>query len=136
VWKNRLIGFAVGLAVGILGTAGIVLTGRSGDPGEFASFNRANQRETERTIENLERVIGERQERIDDLEASNNRLETSNRDARRITEQLAISIRTEADDIRSAIELLKTVTDQVKSLNGVLGSGDTGGGGGGSLVDL
>jgi hypothetical protein len=126
VWKNRIAGFVTGLALGILGTAGAVLIGQSGDPGELAGLDRANQRGTERTVESLERVIGEQRERINDLEASNNRLQINNRDAGRIAQQLTISTGATASDIRSAIGLLRTITDQVKSLNRVLNSGDTG----------
>jgi hypothetical protein len=54
--RNLVIAFVVGLALGVLGTAGIILIGRSGDAGGLAELDRANQRDTARTVENLERT--------------------------------------------------------------------------------
>jgi ABC-type transporter Mla subunit MlaD len=136
VWKNRIVSFAVGLALGVLGTAGAILAGQSGDPGELAKLDRANQLETERTVASLERVIGEQRERIDDLEASNSRLDRNIRDARGISAELTESARAAGTDIRSAITLLKTIKDQVYRLNGVLNRGDTGGGGSGGVAGM
>jgi septal ring factor EnvC (AmiA/AmiB activator) len=124
------IAFIVGLALGILGTAGAVLAGQSGDPGGLAGLDRAVQQETERTVANLERTIGEQRKRIDDLQASNSRLEERITDARGIVEQLTVSTGSAAQDIRSAITLFQTIKDQVNRLDGVLGSGPPGGSGG------
>jgi hypothetical protein len=136
VWKNRIIAFAIGLALGILGTAGTVLIGQSGGAGGLAGLDRANQLETARTVAGLERTVGEQRERINHLEANNSRLEKHIGDARGVVEQLTISTGTEAADIRGAIELLKTITDQVKSLDGILGGGDTAGGWGGDIPGI
>jgi chromosome segregation ATPase len=143
VAKNTIIAFALGLALGILGTVGTVLIGQSGDPGGLAELDRANQQQTTETVARLERAFGEQQNRITELEqsnhdlrASNQRLETNNRDARRIVEQLTVSTGAEADDIRSSIKILKTIKDQVYRLDGVLGRGDTGGGCGGGLDNV
>jgi hypothetical protein len=127
VQKNTIIAFALGLALGILGTAGAVLAGQSGSAGDLTGLDRAVQQRTAETITDLERTVGEQRERIDDLQASNSRLEERIGDARGIVEQLAISTGAEAATIRSAITLLQTIKDQVYRLNGVLGRGDTGG---------
>jgi chromosome segregation ATPase len=132
VWKNRIVSFVIGLALGILGAAGFLI-GQSGGTGGLAELDRANQQRTAETVASLERTIGEQRERIDDLETSNNRLKEHIGDARGIVEQLTISTGTAATDIRSAIILLQTITDQVKSLDGILGRGDTGSSGGGSM---
>jgi hypothetical protein len=134
--KNTIISFAIGLAVGILGTASVILAGRSGPAGDLAGLDRANQQRTTKTVADLERVIGEQRERIDGLEASNSRLNGHIRDARGIVEQLAVSTGSEAIDIRSAITLLKKITDQVKSLNSVLGGEPPGGDSGDGLADM
>jgi hypothetical protein len=130
VSKTTVIAFIVGLALGILGAAGAVFIGQSGDPGDLAGLDRAIQQETERTVANLERTIGEQRERIDDLQASNSRLEEYIGSARAISAELAVSVATGAADIRSAITLLQTIKDQVYRLDGVLGSGPPGGSGG------
>jgi chromosome segregation ATPase len=136
VWKNRIVSFVIGLALGILGTAGAVLIGQSGDPGGLAELDRANQQRTAETVASLERTVGEQRERIARLQASNSRLEEHIEDARGIVEQLTVSVGTAADDIRSAIALLKTVTDQVKSLDRLLGRGDPGGDSGDGLDNI
>jgi hypothetical protein len=136
VRKNTIIAFIIGLALGILGTAGAVLIGRSGDAGGLAELDRANQQRTAETVTSLERTVGEQRERIDHLQASNSRLERHIGDARGIVEQLTISTGAGAADIRSAIELLKAITDQVKSLDGILGRGDTRGDSGDSVDNL
>jgi hypothetical protein len=133
VWKNRIVSFVIGLALGILGAAGFLI-GQSGGPGGLAELDRANQQRTAETVASFERTVGEQRSRIEELEQSNLSISASNRrlekhigDARGITEQLMVSTGTTATDIRSAIILLQTITDQVKSLDGVLGRGDTGG---------
>jgi chromosome segregation ATPase len=143
VAKKYLIAFTVGLALGILGTAGTVIIGRSGDAGGLAELDRANQQRTAETVDGLKRTVGEQRERITELEqsnsvlrASNSRLEKHIGDARGIVEQLRISTGTEATNIRSAISLLEKITDQVKRLDGILSRGDTGGGGPGGLAGL
>jgi chromosome segregation ATPase len=140
VWKNRIVSFAIGVALGVLGTAGAVLVGQSGDSGELAQLDRANQRQTAETVAGLERTVGEQRDRITELEesnsnlrASNQKLESNNRDARGIVEQLTVSTGTEATDIRSAIALHETIKDQIDRLDRVLGGGDTGGGGSGGM---
>jgi ABC-type transporter Mla subunit MlaD len=127
VSKTTVIAFVIGLALGILGTAGIILIRQSGYPGDLAGLDRAVQQETERTVTSLERTIGEQRRRIDDLQASNSRLEERIGDARGIVEQLTISTGTEAANIRSAIALLQTIKDQINRLDGVLGRGPPGG---------
>jgi chromosome segregation ATPase len=144
VQKNIVIAFVIGLALGILGTAGAVLfTGRSGGAGELADLDRANQQRTAEAVTGLERTVGEQRSRITELEQSNSSLRASNSrlekhigDARGIVKQLAISTGAAASDIRSAVELLKKITDQVKSLDGILSRGDTGGHSGDSLGNL
>jgi chromosome segregation ATPase len=143
VWKNIIIAFVIGVALGILGTAWAVLAGQFGDPGGLAGIDRANQQRTAEAVDGLERTVGEQRSRIteleqsnSDLQASHNRLEKHIGDARGIVEQLAISVTTEADDIRSAIELYKRITDQVKSLDYILSRGDTGGDSGDGLDNL
>jgi hypothetical protein len=136
VAKKYLIAFTIGLALGILGTAGAVLIGRSGGAGGLAELDRANQQRTAETVAGFERSIGEQRERIAELESINSRLTANNRDARGIVKQLAISTGSGAEDIRSAISLLEKITDTVKSLDGVLGRGDTGGDSGDSLDNL
>jgi hypothetical protein len=126
VWKNRIVSFVIGLALGILGTAGFLI-GQSGGSGGLAELDRANQQRTAETVASFERTVGEQRGRIDDLETSNNRLKECIGDARGIVEQLTISTGTAATNIRSAIILLQTITDQVKSLDGVLGRGPPGG---------
>jgi chromosome segregation ATPase len=142
--KYIVIAFAVGLALGILGTAGAVLfTGGSGGAGGLAELDRANQQRTAEAVDGLGRKIEEQRERITELEQSNSSLRASNRrlekhigDARRISAELAVSVGTTASDIRSAVELLKKITDQVKSLDGILSRGDTGGHSGNGLDNL
>jgi hypothetical protein len=135
VWKNRIVSFIIGLALGILGTIGAVfiLDGQSGPSGGLAEIDRANQQRTAETVAGLERTVEEQRGRIGELEANNRELRASTirlteriGNARGIVEQLAISTGTTATDIQSAIELHTTITDQVKSLDGVLGRGDTG----------
>lgn len=136
MWKNRIISFIIGLALGVLGTAEAILIRQSGDPGGLAELDRANQQETERTVERLERTIGEQRERINDLETSNSRLEGHFRIARGITQQLMVSTGSAATDIRSAIILHQTITDQVKSLDRLFVRGDTSGDSGDGLDNL
>jgi chromosome segregation ATPase len=135
VWKNRIVSFAIGLSLGILGTAGF-LSGGSGNPGGLAELDRAGKRETARIIGDFERTIGEQRNRINSLETRNNRLEANNRDARAITKQLTISASAETTNIRSAIILHKEITDQVKSLDGILSRGDTGGDSGDGVSNI
>jgi hypothetical protein len=137
VQKNIVVAFVIGLALGVLGTAGAVLfTGGSGDAGGLAELDRANQQRTAEAVDGLGRKIEEQRERITELESINSRLTSNNRDARGIVKQLAISTGTAASDIRSAIELYKKITDQVKSLDYILGRGDTGGDSGDGLDNL
>jgi hypothetical protein len=133
VSKNTVIAFVIGLALGILGTAGFILIGQSGDPGGLAELDRAVQQQAAVTVGELERTVNEQRERIDNLQASNTRLEECLGDARRISAELTVAVESESVDIRSAIVLLKKITDQVKSLNGVLGGGDSGLHGAGGL---
>jgi hypothetical protein len=136
VWKNRIVSFVIGLALGVLGAAGFVLVGQSGGSGGLAELDRANQQRTAETVGRLERTVGEQRDRIDSLETSNQRLEKHIGDARGITERLMVSTGTTSVDIRSAIILLKEITDQVKNLDGVLGRGDTGGGSGDGVSNI
>jgi hypothetical protein len=136
VWKNRIVSFVIGLALGILGTAGAVLVGQSGPTGDLSVRNEFVQRETAATVERLERTIKEQRERIDDLQAGNHRLTEYIGDARAVSSELAVSVTAGAEDIRSAIALLKTIKDQVYRLNGVLNRGDTGGDSGDSMDNL
>jgi chromosome segregation ATPase len=99
------------------------------EPGELAKLNRAVQQKTDRTIEELERTVSGQRERINNLEASNNRLTEHIGNARRISAELTVSTESTAVDIRSAIELLEKITIQVTDLNRELDSGDTGSGG-------
>jgi hypothetical protein len=137
VQKNTVIAFVIGLALGILGTAGAVLfTGRSGGFGELTELDRANQQRTAEAVTGLERTVGEQRERITELEQSNNRLAANNRDARGIVEQLVLSTGTETTNIRSAIALYQKIADQIKSLDDILSRGDTSGGGPGDMGGL
>jgi hypothetical protein len=143
VWKNRIVSFVIGLALGILGAAGFIFAGQSGGLGGLAELDRANQQRTAETVGRLGRTVEEQRSRIAELEqsnlsirASNQRLEKRIGDARGITEQLMVSTGTTATDIRSASILLQTITDQVKSLDGVLGRGDTGGDSGNGVSNV
>jgi hypothetical protein len=141
--RGVVIAFAFGLVLGIVGAGVFILAGGPGPVGEFSGLFRAGERETKRTVAGLERALGEQRERISELEASNQRLESSNSrlaehigDARRLSEELAVSVGTTAADISSAKRLHQKITEQVKGLIGVLNRGSPGGGGSGDMGGL
>jgi hypothetical protein len=129
VQKNTITAFIIGLLLGCVAAgAGYViwsyLTG--GDPDILTGEYRASQQRTAETIAGLERTIGEQRERINDLSSSNSRLAFNIRNARGICEQALGGSEKTAGNIRSAIELSKTLATALKDIDRLLRGGRSG----------
>jgi phage shock protein A len=143
VQKNDLLfGFIIGFVLCLVVSAAGYFIWRNqsgGDLDRLAGEYRASQQRADEQIKGLERVIGEQRERINDIEASNQRLEVNIRDARELCEQAIGGSGKAADDIRSAIELSKTLTTALKDIDRILSgrrSGGDSGDGHNNMADL
>jgi hypothetical protein len=123
--KTTVTAFVIGLVLGVTGAGLIAYHRTGGDLDWFTGEYRASQQRAAEAVTGLERTIGEQRERIDNLEASNSRLEDNIRSARGICESALGGSEKAAGDIRSAIELSKTLATALKDINRILNSGDT-----------
>jgi hypothetical protein len=129
--RNLVICFITGLVLGVFGAgiAGHIMGNTEvGELDGAAGEYRASEQRTAEQIAGLERTIGDQRERIDYLTASNNRLESNIRSARGICNEALRGSEKTTGDIRSAIELSKTLTIALKNLDRILNSGNSGNG--------
>jgi hypothetical protein len=140
VQKNDLFfGFCIGFVLCLIlsGAGYFIWSDRTG--GDFDILTgeyRTSQQRTTETIAGLERTIGEQRERIDDLTTSHSQLEFNIRNARGICEQALGGSEKTAGDIRSAIELSKTLTTALKDIDRLLRGGRSGSDSGNGLDNL
>jgi hypothetical protein len=125
-FHDMLFGFFLGVGVTLI----FAVVGTCGSGGGLdgnravAELDKANQRESERLIGELEQSNQRQRDRIDDLEASNSRLESHLRGARGVYQQLELSNQSEGTDIDRAIGLYNGLTKAFRDLGYFLGDSD------------